>query len=80
MGGPDVFWDPLNDDENPQRFYEPLPTGPYKGRTTDRTLVEEKRAIYYETLGWDDRGIPTKEILEKLNLGDVEAEMKKLRK
>jgi aldehyde:ferredoxin oxidoreductase len=75
-----VFWEPIEDDDNPPRFYEPLPSGPYKGKTTDRALVEQKRATYNETLGWDERGIPTKETLEKLGLGDVEPSMKKLRK
>ena len=80
MGGPDVVWEPLEDDDNPPRFYEPLPSGPYKGRTTDKDLVVEKRASYFETLGWDERGVPKKEALEKLGLGEVEPAMKKLRK
>jgi len=80
IGGPDVFWKPLEDDDNPPRFYEPLPSGPYKGETTDKKVVEEKRSVYFETLGWDGRGVPTKETLEKLGLADLEPEMKKLRK
>ncbi len=80
LGGPDVTWEPVKDDENPERFYEPLPSGPYKGKTTDRNLVREKRSVYFETLGWDERGIPTKETLDKLGLGDVESSMSKLRK
>jgi len=80
IGGPDIFWEPVKDDENPSRFYEPLPSGPWKGRTTDRELVEKKRAAYFETLGWDERGIPTKETLDKLGLSDLEPAMKKLRK
>jgi len=80
LGGPDVVWEPIKDDDNPPRFYEPLPSGPHKGKTTDRALVESKRATYYETLGWDERGIPTKETLDRLDLGDVEPSMKKLRK
>jgi aldehyde:ferredoxin oxidoreductase len=80
MGGPDVVWEPLEDDDNPPRFYEPLPSGPYKGRTTDKDLVVEKRASYFETLGWDEKGVPKKETLGKLGLGDVEPAMKKLRK
>ena len=59
---------------------QPLLSGPYKGRTTDKDLVVEKRASYFETLGWDKRGVPEKETLEKLGLGDVEPAMKKLRK
>ena len=80
MGGPDVVWKPLKDDDNPPRFYEPLPSGPYKGRTTDRELVDQKIQSYFETLGWDGRGVPTKEGLERFGLGDLESSMKKLRK
>lgn len=79
LGGPEVIWEPVEDDDNPPRFYEPLPSGPYKGKTTDKELVEEKRAAYFETLGWDEKGIPTKETLEKLDLSDVNSAMEKLR-
>jgi aldehyde:ferredoxin oxidoreductase len=79
IGGPDVFWKPLEDDDNPPRFYEPLPSGPYKGRTTDREITELNRSRYFETLGWDERGIPTEEALKRLGLDDVEPEMKKIR-
>ena len=79
LGGPDVFWEPIKDDDNPPRFYEPLPSGPYKGQTTDKKKVELKRAAYFDTLGWDERGIPTKETLKKLDLEFLENSMKKLR-
>ena len=79
MGSPNVNWEPVKDDENPPRFYEPLPSGPFKGKTTDRALVHQKRATYFETLGWDERGIPTKKTLEKYGLGDLEGSMAKLR-
>ena len=80
LGGPDVVWDPVKDDENPPRFYEPLPKGPYKGQTTDKERVDIRTQAYYETLGWDERGIPTRETLEKLDIADVESLMAKLRK
>lgn len=79
LGGPDVIWEPIKDDENPPRFYDKLPTGPHKGRTTDKELVKQRRPTYFETLGWDERGIPTKETLEKLELTYLEKSMKKLR-
>jgi aldehyde:ferredoxin oxidoreductase len=79
LGGPDITWEPLKDDDNPSRFYEPLPTGPFKGKTTDHKLVKRKRLAYFETLGWDEKGIPTSETLERLNLGSLESSMKKLR-
>jgi len=80
MGGPDITWEPLEDDDNPPRFYEPLPSGPYKGKTTDKELVEQKRATYFETVGWDERGIPEEETLDKLGLSMLEPAMKKFRK
>jgi aldehyde:ferredoxin oxidoreductase len=79
MGGPDLEWEPVKDDDNPPRFYEPLPSGPYKGKTTDRELVNTKLQTYFETLGWDERGIPTKETLKKLDLGFLEKSMSRLR-
>lgn len=79
MGGPDLEWEPVKDDDNPPRFYEPLPSGPYKGKTTDKKLVDTKLQTYFETLGWDERGIPTKETLKKLDLGFLEKSMSKLR-
>ena len=79
MGGPDVSWTPIKDDDNPPRFYEPLPSGPYKGKTTDKKLVDMKLQAYFDTLGWDNRGIPKKETLEKLDLGFLERSMAKLR-
>jgi aldehyde:ferredoxin oxidoreductase len=80
MGGPDITWRPVEDDENPPRFYEPLPSGPHKGKTTNKETVNQKRRAYFETLGWDERGIPKKETLEKLGLSDLESAMRKLRK
>ena len=78
LGGPDVFWELIEDDDNPPRFYEPLPSGPYKGRTTDRELVDQKRGSYFETLGWDERGVPLKETLDRLGIGQVWADLQRL--
>ncbi|MCJ7506499.1 aldehyde ferredoxin oxidoreductase [Candidatus Bathyarchaeota archaeon] len=79
MGGPDLKWEPIKDDDNPPRFYEPLPEGPYKGKTTDKKLVEKKLQTYFQTLGWDTRGIPTTETLKKLDLAKVDPAMERLR-
>ncbi len=79
MGGPDVTWEPVKDDDNPPRFYEPLPTGPYKGMVTDRERVDIRTQAYFETLGWDERGIPKKETLDRLGLSDVDPLMEKFR-
>ena len=79
MGGPDVTWEPLKDDDNPPRFYEPLPSGPYKGMVTDRERVDIRTQAYFETLGWDERGIPKKETLDRLGLSDVDPLMERFR-
>jgi len=79
MGGPDLTWEPLKDDVNPPRFYEPLPSGPYKGKTTDRDRVDIRTQAYFQTLGWDKRGIPKKDTLAKLGLSDLEPFMAKYR-
>jgi aldehyde:ferredoxin oxidoreductase len=79
LGGPDVAWEPIKDDDNPPRFYEPLPSGPYKGKSTNKQLVDQKVQVYFQNLGWDARGIPTKETLKKLDLAGAESQMKKLR-
>ncbi|MDI6690439.1 MAG: aldehyde ferredoxin oxidoreductase C-terminal domain-containing protein [Candidatus Bathyarchaeota archaeon] len=78
LGGPDLKWNPKTHDANPPRFYEPLPSGPYKGRTVDKADVEKEIANYYEAVGWDENGIPKTEVLRKLGLNDVDKALEKL--
>jgi len=80
LGGPDIVWDPAVHDDNPPRFYEPLPSGPYKDKTTDKKAVEEQKKQFYEAIGWDEKGIPKSEVLKKLGLEDVDKALEKLRK
>ncbi len=80
LGGPDIIWDPVKDDDNPPRYYEPLPSGPFKGQTTDKKVVEEMKTNYYKTIGWDERGIPRSEVLKKLGIDGVDKALQKLRK
>jgi aldehyde:ferredoxin oxidoreductase len=79
LGGPDLKWRPGIDDANPMRFYEVLPSGPYKGKSADRAKVEQDKKKYYEAAGWDKNGIPRSEILRKLGLQDVDKALGKLR-
>jgi aldehyde:ferredoxin oxidoreductase len=79
LGGPDLKWNPKIHDNNPQRFCEPLPSGPYKGKTIDKAKFEEDKKRYYEAVGWDEEGIPTSEILMKLGLEDADKTLEKLR-
>ncbi|MBS7633008.1 aldehyde ferredoxin oxidoreductase, partial [Candidatus Bathyarchaeota archaeon] len=79
LGGPDVQWTPENHDDNPPRFYEPLPSGPYKGKGVDRKEVQEEVRRYYKAAGWDRNGIPKSDMLRRLGLGDVGKALEKLR-
>jgi aldehyde:ferredoxin oxidoreductase len=79
LGGPDLTWKPKADDDNPERFYEPLPTGPCKGQAADRASVKAKVKQYYEQAGWDQNGVPTSETLTKLKLEFVDESLKRLR-
>ena len=71
IGGPDVKWLPLKDDDDPPRFYEPLPSGPKVGRHIDKKKFEKERKEYYQALGWNEEGIPTTETLVKLGLNEM---------
>jgi len=77
--GPDVFWDPDKDDDVPPRFYEPLPSGPHKGKKADRESVKRGVKKYYAALGWDERGIPTPERLQELGLEKLDQVFRKFR-
>jgi aldehyde:ferredoxin oxidoreductase len=79
LGGPDTKWNPKTDDDNPPRFYEPLPSGPYKGKAADKTKVKEDKKTYYKQAGWDTGGIPKSETLRKLGLDDVDKTLDKIR-
>lgn len=79
LGGPDLRWDPTVHDDNPPRFYEPLPTGPYMGKAAQRMEVGEAKRKYYSEAGWDERGVPESEALRRLGLQSVDRALRKLR-
>ncbi len=59
-------------DYPPSRWFEePLNQGDLKGYTLDRARYDEMLSWYYEIRGWDEIGIPQKETLEGLGLGNV---------
>jgi aldehyde:ferredoxin oxidoreductase len=80
LGGPDLKWNPRIHDDNPPRFYEPLPSGPHKGKTTNRKAFESYKKRYYAVAGWDENGVPTSDILRKLELEDVDRKLERIRK
>ncbi|MCK4825415.1 aldehyde ferredoxin oxidoreductase, partial [bacterium] len=61
------------DDTLPKRLLEePLNSGPAKGEVMELDVMLDE---YYETRGWDREGIPTKEKLDELGLGDYYGEI-----
>ncbi|MGC9009539.1 MAG: aldehyde ferredoxin oxidoreductase family protein [Sulfolobales archaeon] len=80
LGGPDIYWDPRVHDENPKKFYEPLPSGPFKGWRADPEEVRKLKIQYFNELGWDEYGIPREETLNKLGIGYVSSAVKKIKK
>jgi aldehyde:ferredoxin oxidoreductase len=80
LGGPDAYWSPKRDDDIPPRFYEPLPTGPKAGQSTERAKVEAMKAEYYQKIGWGKRGIPRKAELRRLGLEGLSDALKRIKK
>ncbi|MEM2886417.1 MAG: aldehyde ferredoxin oxidoreductase C-terminal domain-containing protein, partial [Thermoproteota archaeon] len=78
LGGPDFSWKPEAHDDNPPRFYEPLPTGPKSGMKVDREEFLKARKEYYEALGWDERGVPKPDTLAKLGLEELNEALRSL--
>lgn len=52
-------------------FKKPLSKGPYAGMKLDYDKYNQLLDYYYELRGWDKRGVPKKETLERLGLGFV---------
>jgi aldehyde:ferredoxin oxidoreductase len=67
-----------NWDYPPPRFYqEPIPSGPNEGHYLTKEELDILLDEYYRARGWDENGIPTKETLERVGLGDLTADMEK---
>ena len=61
-------------DTLPKKFFVPLQgEGPTAGITLSREDIEQQKDIYYETAGREvERGVPTQEKLESLELGWID--------
>ncbi len=58
-----------DDDVLPKRFYkDTMPEGAAKGLSIDKVKFEAAKLEYYKLRGWNDRGIPTEEKLNQLEL------------
>ncbi|MEM4369387.1 MAG: aldehyde ferredoxin oxidoreductase C-terminal domain-containing protein, partial [Desulfurococcaceae archaeon] len=49
-------------------FKQPLTKGPYTGVKLDYDKYNQMLSWYYELRGWNEKGVPKKETLRKLNL------------
>jgi aldehyde:ferredoxin oxidoreductase len=56
------------DDFLPERFTQPLTSGPYIGEAIPVPSFEKMLSWYYKFRGWDENGIPTKEKIKELKL------------
>ncbi len=58
-----------DDDWLPQRVFHPKTSGELSKTAVDPGRLEKSRDIYYEMMGWDGNGVPTRAKLEELDLG-----------
>jgi len=56
------------DDAVPARFAEPLPSGPAKGSRIDPEELRRARELYYDMMGLDARGVPTRGTFAELDI------------
>lgn len=57
-----------DDDRLPDRFYTSPSEGPLKDVRVDPVALREAQEVYYQMMGWDSSGVPTKGCLVGLNL------------
>jgi aldehyde:ferredoxin oxidoreductase len=56
------------DDSLPERMFEPMREGTLKGHAIDREQFTEALKLYYEMMGWDQNGKPTRGKLAELDI------------
>lgn len=66
------------EDYPPKRWFdEPTTKGPLKGSHLDRERYDTLLQAYYDKRGWDDRGIPMKTTMDRLNLSAEATQLEK---
>ena len=65
-----------NDDTLPDRFYTSPSEGPLKDLKIDPDAFRETREIYYQMMGWDKNGVPTRACLAALDIEWAEPYLK----
>lgn len=60
----------VQDDCMPQRFFNPIPSGPLAGAVLNLAKFDQARLLYYRMMGWDEAsGAPSESKLLELGLG-----------
>jgi aldehyde:ferredoxin oxidoreductase len=60
------------DDTLPQRlFNQPATRGPSKGQVVDKAAFEKMLDEYYQSMGWDNNGVPTEDKLKELGIDKI---------
>ncbi|MEM1582739.1 MAG: aldehyde ferredoxin oxidoreductase family protein [Candidatus Bathyarchaeia archaeon] len=57
------------DDWLPERFFGPKRNGPLSNTSLNPNVFESAIELYYEMMGWNKNGIPTRARLEELGIG-----------
>ncbi|MGQ9680258.1 MAG: aldehyde ferredoxin oxidoreductase family protein [Candidatus Bathyarchaeia archaeon] len=58
------------DDTIPERFFEPLESGPRAGAKISEEDFARSVKIFYELMGWDEQGVPVSSKLHELGLSE----------
>jgi aldehyde:ferredoxin oxidoreductase len=56
------------DDWLPPRFFHPKTSGALSSTAVDSEKLGKAKSIYYEMMGWDKQGVPTRTKLEELDI------------
>lgn len=67
------------DDVNPARNYDPLPDGPDKGKSVNKTIEETKKQDFFKAHDWDKTGVPSAAALKKAGMESFESVIAPLR-
>ena len=58
-------------DKLPWIFYHPFSSGTHKGEALDREKVQAFLDDYYARHGWDNNGVPTEALVDKLGIEEL---------
>lgn len=66
------------DDKPPERFFQPIKSGPAKGERLEKEKFKKVLDEYYELRGWDkETGLPTRVKLQEVGLKEVADNLEK---